>query len=153
MVNEDIKSNDRWTQGCSRSWSGYNRLLPEQDRYSPATFELIHPTLLWDHLYFCSPTCCQQAKWSEPELNLLPSLSSLRLLFLCPNGSDSKESACSAGDPGLILGSGRSPGEGNGNPLQYSCLENSMNRGACQLTVPEITKVLDMTQLPKNNKI
>ena len=41
-----------------------------------------------------------------------------------PGGSDGKESACNAGDPGLIPGSGRSPGEGNGNPLQYSCLEN-----------------------------
>ena len=40
-------------------------------------------------------------------------------------GSDSKESACNAGDPGSIPGSGRSPGEGNGNPLQYSCLEKS----------------------------
>ena len=39
-------------------------------------------------------------------------------------GSDDKESACSAGDQGLILGSGRSPGEGNGYPLEYSCLEN-----------------------------
>ena len=44
-------------------------------------------------------------------------------------GSDGKESACSMGDPGLIPGSGRSPGEGNGNPLQYSCPENSMDRG------------------------
>ena len=44
-------------------------------------------------------------------------------------GSDGKESACSMGDPGLIPGSGRSPGEGNGNPLQCSCLENSMDRG------------------------
>jgi len=41
-----------------------------------------------------------------------------------------KVSACSAGDPDLISGLGRSPGEGNGNPLQYSCLENSMDRGA-----------------------
>ena len=47
--------------------------------------------------------------------------------FICrasPSGSDSKESACSAGDPALILRLGRSPGEGNGNPLQYSCLGN-----------------------------
>ena len=44
-----------------------------------------------------------------------------------PGGSDSKESACNAGDPGSILGSGRSPGEGNGNSLQYSCLENSVD--------------------------
>ena len=47
-----------------------------------------------------------------------------------PGGSGGKASACSAGDPGSIPGSGRSPGEGNGNPLQYSCLENPMDRGA-----------------------
>ena len=47
-----------------------------------------------------------------------------------PGGSDGKESACNTGDPGSIPGSGRSPGEGNGNPLQYSCLENFMDRGA-----------------------
>ena len=47
-----------------------------------------------------------------------------------PGGSDGKESACNAGDLGSIPGSGRSPGEGNGYPLQYSCLENSMYRGA-----------------------
>ena len=44
-----------------------------------------------------------------------------------PGGSDGKASACSTGDPGSIPGLGRSPGEGNGNPLQYSCLENSMD--------------------------
>ena len=47
-----------------------------------------------------------------------------------PGGSDSKASACNAGDPGSIPGSGRSPGEGNGNPLQHSCLENPMDGGA-----------------------
>ena len=47
-----------------------------------------------------------------------------------PDGSDSKETACNAGDPSSIPGLGTSPGEGNGNPLQYSCLENSMDRGA-----------------------
>ena len=47
-----------------------------------------------------------------------------------PGGSDGKASACNEGDPGSIPGSGKSPGEGNGNPLQYSCLENSMDRGA-----------------------
>ena len=47
-----------------------------------------------------------------------------------PGGSDSKASAYNAGDPGSIPGLGRSPGEGNGNPLQYSCLENPMDRGA-----------------------
>ena len=47
-----------------------------------------------------------------------------------PGGSDHKEYACNAGDPGSTPGVGRSPGEGNGNPLQYSCLENPMDRGA-----------------------
>ena len=46
-----------------------------------------------------------------------------------PDGSDDKESACNARDSGMIPGSGRSPGKGNGNPLQYSCLEDSMDRG------------------------
>ena len=48
--------------------------------------------------------------------------------------SDGRESGSNVGDPGLILGSGRSPGEGNGNPLQYSCLESSMERGAWRAT-------------------
>ena len=52
-----------------------------------------------------------------------------------PDGSDGKEFACSAGDQGLIPGSGRSPGDGNGYPLQYSCLENSRDRGAWWATV------------------
>ena len=47
-----------------------------------------------------------------------------------PGGSDGKASAYNVGDPGLITGSGRSSGERNGNPLHYSCLENSMERGA-----------------------
>ena len=52
-----------------------------------------------------------------------------------PGGSDGKESGCNAGDLGSIPGSGRSSEEGNGNPLQCSCLENSMDRGAWQATV------------------
>ena len=57
-----------------------------------------------------------------------------------PYGSDGKESACDAGDLGSIPGSGRSPGEGNGNPLQYSCLENPMDREAWWATVHGVTK-------------
>ena len=53
-----------------------------------------------------------------------------RLLLIFPGGSDGKASAYSTGDPGSIFGSGRSPREGNGNPLQYSCLENPMEGGA-----------------------
>ena len=51
-----------------------------------------------------------------------------------PGGSGGKETACNAGDPGLIPGSGRPPEEGNGNPLQYSSLENPMDRGAWRAT-------------------
>ena len=57
-----------------------------------------------------------------------------------PGGSDGKESACSAGDPGLIPGLGRSPGERNGNPLQYPWLENPMDGGAWQATVHGVAK-------------
>ena len=55
-------------------------------------------------------------------------------------GSDSKESACHVGDLGSISGLGRFPGEGNGNPLQYSYLEKSMNRGAWQATVDGVVR-------------
>ena len=48
-----------------------------------------------------------------------------------PGGSDGKQSACNSQDSGSILGSGRSPGEGNVYPLQYSCLKNSVDKGAC----------------------
>ena len=57
-----------------------------------------------------------------------------------PDGSDSKASACNVGDLGSIPGSGISPGEGNGNPLQYSCLENPMDGGAWWATVHRVTK-------------
>ena len=64
----------------------------------------------------------------------------LKGAVIFPGGSDGKESACNAGDLGWIPGSGRSPGEGTGYPLQYSCLENSMNRGAWQATVHGVTQ-------------
>ena len=57
-----------------------------------------------------------------------------------PIGSDGKESACNAGDPGSIPGLGRSPGEQYGNPLQHFCLENSMDRGAWRATLHRVTK-------------
>ena len=62
-----------------------------------------------------------------------------------PGGSDSKESACNAGNTDSIPGLGRSPGEGHGNPLQYSCLKNPMDRGAWWATVPGVAK--SQTQL------
>ena len=79
-------------------------------------------------------------------------------------GSDDKESACNAGDLGSIPGSGRSPGEGNDYPLQYACLENSIDRGAWQATVhgihrteslhcsPETTTTLLIIYTPIQNE-
>ena len=61
-------------------------------------------------------------------------------------GSEVKASACNVGDLGSILGSGRSPGEGNGNTLQYSCLENPMDRGAWWAIVHGVAKELDTTE-------
>ena len=64
-----------------------------------------------------------------------------------PGGSDGKVSACNARDPGSIPGSERSPGEGNGNPLQYSCLGNPMDREAWQATVHGVAK----SWIPQSN--
>ena len=73
------------------------------------------------------------------------SMSKVNIAAICklwafPGGSDGKESICIAGDPGSIPGSERSPGGGNGNPFQYSCPENSMNRGAWWATVHGVTE-------------
>ena len=64
----------------------------------------------------------------------------LIIVMGCPGGSDGRESACSAGDPGSVPGSGRSPREGNGNPLWYFCLENPMDGGAWWATVHGVAK-------------
>ena len=63
-----------------------------------------------------------------------------------PGDLDGKESACNAGDLGSIPGSGRSPREGNGNPLQYTCLENPIDRGAWQSIVHGVRKESDTTE-------
>ena len=77
------------------------------------TFFFFFQVSIWDHLYY------QEG---------------------FPGGSDSKESTCNAGDPGLMPGLRRSPGEVNGNPLQYYCLKNPMVRGAWWATVHGVTK-------------
>ena len=74
------------------------------------------------------------------------------LMMGFPGGSEVKASACNAGDLGSIPGLGRSPGEGNGNPLQYYCLENPMGGGAWWATVHEVTKSLPYTQFPSFTK-
>ena len=63
-----------------------------------------------------------------------------------PGGSDGKESACNVGDLGLILGVGRSPGGGHGNPLQYSCLENPHGQGSLAGYSPRGHKESDVTE-------
>ena len=70
----------------------------------------------------------------------MPYFDLLSISVAYTGSSDVKESVCSAGDPGLIPWLGRYPGEGNDNPLQYTCLENSMDRGAWQATVHGVTK-------------
>ena len=69
-----------------------------------------------------------------------------RRALVFPGGSDSKESACNAGDPASIPGLGRSPGEGNGYPFQYSCLENPVDRRAWWVIVHGVAKSWDTTE-------
>ena len=93
---------------------------------------------------------CQQLRAGSPILFLQPpislqnqGLSTLQVGF--PEGLSGKESTCNSGDVGSVPGSGRSSAEGNGNPLQYSCLENPMDRGAWQDHSSWGHKALDVT--------
>ena len=79
-------------------------------------------------------------KWKKLGHIFMLSRQRIKLLRGFPGGSEGKASACNVGDPGSIPGSARSPGEGNGHPLQYSCLENPMDRGAWQATVHGVAK-------------
>ena len=80
------------------------------------------------------PTC------HEGDGGLIPQWGRVQNLLDFPGGSDGKASAYHVGEPGSIPGFGRSPGEGNGNPLQYSCLENPMDGGAWWAAVHGVTK-------------
>ena len=71
---------------------------------------------------------------------MIPTKDQMLYILGFPGGSDGKASVCNAGDPGLIPGLGRSPGEGNGSPLQYSCLENRMDGGVWQAIVHWVAK-------------
>ena len=111
--------------------------------------------------YFCLPHFFSVFCGFNQAFNIVPfylfqniSYTSSHFLRCCfrgfPGGSDGEESACNAGDPGSIPGSGRSPGEGNGNPLQYSWLENFMNGGAWQAAVHGVPK--SQTRLVTNTQ-
>ena len=124
-------------------------------QYFPITF--IYAGLYWGHISICFYLNCPWCFSSKKKCKILHILlldftnlshalkceDNLRIILsLTPlsGGSDGKESACNAGDSGLIPGLGRSPGEGKGNPLQYSCLKNSMDRGAWRVTVHGVSK-------------
>ena len=79
-------------------------------------------------IILATKTRCHKDYWSYLKINYI-------FWVGFPGGSDGKESACNAGDPSSTPGAGRSPEEGNGYPLQYSCPENSMDRGAWRATV------------------
>ena len=106
---------------------------------------------------FASFSCFLNLADKEVRLKILVPVRRLELgawhLFNCsslregpPDGLDSKESACNARDLGLIPESGRSPGEGNGTPLQYSCLENSMDTGAWWTRKSGVSKESNTTE-------
>ena len=84
-----------------------------------------------------SPSHAQRIPLVKQNLSEITSYTS-PMKFL--GGPDGKESACNVGDPSSVPGSGRSPGEGNGNPFPYSCLENSMGRGTWQAPVHGVAK-------------
>ena len=91
-----------------------------------------------------STLCIRWPKYWNFSFSISPSNEYLGLIYFridwLDGGSGVKVSACNAGDLGSIPGSGRSPGEGNGNPLQYSCLENPMDGGAWSASVHGVTK-------------
>ena len=101
------------------------------------------------------PLRCDQGNWGHGVFHLISINFSVKVynrvrLGACGD-SDGKESACNAGDLGSISGSGKSLGEGNGDPLQYSCLGNPMGGGAWQATVHGVakgrTRLSDFTSL------
>ena len=82
----------------------------------------------------------ESSPWGQEESDTTERLHFTLVPLGFPCSSAGKESACSAGDPGLIPGLGRSPGEGNGNPLQYPCLEKLMDRGGWWAAVHGVAK-------------
>ena len=114
---------------------------------NPQPAEILALTLA-SSLGFSSPphSPARPVPWGSHSGDLSPVLGGIHTRSF-PGGLDSKESACNAEDPGLIPGSGRFPGEENGYPLQHSCLENSVGRGAWHaIYSPWGLKELGMTE-------
>ena len=106
-------------------WAGHFVLLPMRRASS------LEKTLMLGEIESKRRKGQQKMRWLGSITDSMDmNFSKFREIGGFPGGSDGKESACNAGHPGLILGSGRSPGQGTGNRLQYSCLGNPMDRGA-----------------------
>ena len=122
----------------------FTSLLPPATAAAPVSISIkwhCHPGK-WYPLPNHSPTAGSLPPIPSSQSDLLNHTNLLLIFPYCfPCVSVDKESACNAGDPDSIPGLGRSPGEGNGNPLQYSCLENPMDRGARRATVHGVTRV------------
>ena len=89
---------------------------------------------------YCHLVCANTEPWDHMGCHVIRIRTLCSLFWGFAGGSDDKESAYNTGDTGLIPGSGRSPREGNGNPLQYSFLDNTMDRGAWRATIYGVTK-------------
>ena len=128
----------------------WTSLVAQTVKHLPTMRETCREVLLEKEMATHSSILAWRIPWME-ELGRLQSMGSQRVghswvtslhitSITLIGGSDGKASACSVGDLGSIPGLGRSPGEGNGNPFQYSCLENSMDRGAWHAPVHGVTK-------------
>ena len=139
-----------FTFGCSKPYihtRGSSFLIR---KIHPGTWRQLHPFLWWGYqesLLSNIPWC----KYIYTHTHTVYEYTHIYSVYMCvcvhihiygfPGGSDSKESTCNAGDLDSIAGLGRFPGERNGNPLQYSCLKNSMDREAWWTTVHGVERV------------
>ena len=159
----------------SSQWQSYNKSFSDilydtweimQDKKDFQKFKTYIPNDILNFLYFlqdfqtleahhqCSTTLCWTTQqfpvdfWQQNTflIHIKIYLMDPKKDYGFPGGSEVKASACNVGDLGSIPGSGRSPGEGNGNPLQYSCPENPMDGGAWWATVPQGRKESDATE-------
>ena len=138
------KIEGRRRRGQQRRW--LDSITSSRDMSLSKHWELVMDREAWHAaVHGVTKSQTQLSYWTELNPDLHDFLVSLIPVGGFPGGSDSKESANSAKDLGSIPGSGRSPKEGNGNSLQYSCLENPMNGGAWQATVHGVSK--SQTQL------
>ena len=120
---------------CHGGLSNRHAVYPD---WAPAGFSLLSP-LTWYFFFFFLPRCLSLKKTQKAQESKLKKKRWGDMGF--PGGSLVKKPPAKAGDVGLISGLGRSPGEGTGNPLQYSCLGNPMDRGAWRATAHGVARV------------